>query len=324
MTLLWSVVVCTHNRAADLRETLSRLALLDYPADQFEIIVVDNASSDNTSDVIRSAEKAIANLHYEREERLGLSYARNKGIAGAEGKFIAFIDDDAWPEKNWLRELEKVFEDPRAACAGGMVKPSWRNLNGWPEWLHERLIGFFTVIEYPDHRDLHYPNYPAGTNIAFRKGIFAEIGGFSPALGRNGDSLLSGEESDFCLRLEEAGYRVLYTPAAVVHHEVHENRLTKDWVRQRAYWQGISSAVVERGSFRRSRIMLKSIKYSVFIFVGWPGSIIFKLIGNEKLSFFCECQVILCKAYIEEVTAAGWEKLPCSGQTPKTPRSGKS
>jgi len=78
--------------------------------------------------------------------------------------------------------------------------------------------------------------------------MFDQIGLFRTELGRSGESLLSMEETDFCLRVERAGYRIVYLPDAVVHHKVHKKRLSKEWIMQRSYWQGVSAAVVEKDS----------------------------------------------------------------------------
>ncbi len=294
----WSIIVCTHNRASDLQRALPELDALDYASDQFEVVVVDNASDDNTADVVHRAQAETDRLSYAREDRVGLSHARNRGISTARGEFIAFIDDDARPERDWLKELDKVFMEPRVACAGGMVRPSWRHSSGWPGWLHQRLIGFYSVIEYGEDRELHYPNYPVGTNIAFRRRIFDEVGGFNAALGRTGDRLLSGEETDLCLRIERAGYTVRYTPLAVVHHYVHGERLNKEWLIRRSYWQGASVAAIEREYFSEAKIVSRTVKYLVFIAAGGLGKFLFSLIRNERMSLFCACQVELCKAYI--------------------------
>src|SRR6185369_16506406 len=133
---------------------------------------------------------------YVREDRLGLSHARNRGILEARGELIAFIDDDALAEKEWLTELTAVFDDSSIACAGGLVLPAWQERTAWPQWLHPRLYCFYSTITEPAPREMHYPSYPVGTNIAFRKSALANAGIFNLQLGRIGDSLLSMEEVD--------------------------------------------------------------------------------------------------------------------------------
>jgi cellulose synthase/poly-beta-1,6-N-acetylglucosamine synthase-like glycosyltransferase len=236
-----------------------------------------------------------------RENKLGLSHARNRGIEAARGELIAFIDDDAWPEVNWLTELEKSFSEPCVACVGGRVAPAFAGKVSWPSWLPERLQGFFTVVEYPGSRYLHYPDYPAGTNIAFRRSALRETGIFNPHLGRTGESLLSMEEADLCLRLERAGHRIAYNPEAVVHHAVAEGRLSREWVRERARCQGISAAIIEKEFFPAREVAVKSLKYRLFIAAGRLGELFGRLTGNERLEFFCGCQTVLCRAYLEKV-----------------------
>ena len=116
----WSIIICSHNRAADLADNLPKVQALDYPLDRYEIIVIDNASSDGTAAVA-----AAAGVRCVREERLGLSHARNRGIAESRGELIGFIDDDAWPEPEWLQRLDDLFADPAVGCAGGQVVPEW-------------------------------------------------------------------------------------------------------------------------------------------------------------------------------------------------------
>jgi len=300
----WSVVICTHNRCADLRETLENLAGIDYPADAFEVIVVDNASADDTGEVVEGAKARMANLKYLREEKIGLSHARNTGIDHARGELVAFLDDDAWPQPDWLGKLEASFRDPRVACAGGRVLPVWKQRSGWPEWLHHRLLGYFTVFDLPKFRFLRYPVCPVGTNVAFRKAVFAEIGRFDPRLGRTGASLLSGEEADLCVAADQAGYRIAYSPEAVVRHQVHENRLTPDWIRERAYWSGVSSALIERKRFGRLNLLSRSGKFGLIAVAAATLGLFFGLLGDSRRALYFECQSRFGSGFLKNVFPA--------------------
>lgn len=303
----WSLIICTFNRARSLAETLERLRHLSYPADDLEILVVDNASTDETPEVIEAASATMRNMVSLRADIPGLSHARNKGITAAHGQFIAFIDDDAWPDRNWLQALEKGFADENTACVGGRVAAVWPQ-DAPPAWLAERLFCFFSLVDYGKQRFLRYPDYPAGTNIAFRKSVFRDIGSFNEELGRTGELLLSMEEVDMCLRVEDAGYKVLYMPDAIVFHKVNETRLSETWLKQRAHWQGVSAALIEARRFTRTEIIRKLSKYVIFIIGGTIGTVIFTGIRNKKLAFFCRCQVILCKAYVRQVLRVKGER----------------
>jgi GT2 family glycosyltransferase len=302
MNIICSIIICTYNRCRLLDSTLRSLMVQSFPADRIEIIVVDNNSTDDTAAVVRTC---VADSPVEisclLEMNQGLSHARNRGMREARGELVAFIDDDATAESTWLEKLLEGFDDPRTACVGGRVVPAWQApRSDWPKWLHGRLVGFFSIVDHPDRRELHYPAYPAGTNIAFRKQAIENIGMFNPLLGRIGESLLSMEEIDLCLRLERVGYCIVYIPGAVVRHTVAEKRLTRDWVRERARWQGISAAVIEREFFSSTWVAGKSLKYLLYIGGGLLGKLFGWLSGNERLGFFCSCQVTLCRAYLQK------------------------
>lgn len=293
----WSIIVCTHNRAQCLRENLPRLGLLDYPNDGYEIIVVDNASTDDTAEVVKIAGP---DLIYIYEETPGLSRARNRGIDTAKGDFIAFIDDDAWPEPNWLQELEIPFAESGVACAGGKVIPAWESgRRDWPQWIHPILYAQFSVTGYGDiaHKT-NYPRIPSGTNIAFRKSVLALIGGFRPDLGRFGSCLISGEEGEMCLRLEQAGYEVEYVPQAVVHHQISELRLTKKWLLDRSHWQGISSAIIANVTFTRGALFFSVVRCRALMAAAHVLAPVAMAFGNERLAFLCTCQKVLWRAYL--------------------------
>lgn len=302
MTIHCSVIICTYNRCSLLEKALRSLKEQSFPPGRFEIIVVDNNSTDDTATVVGacSADSPVE-VYSLLETNQGLSHARNRGIQAARGEFVAFLDDDATAERTWLEKLLEGFGDPRTVCVGGRVVPAWQAPRSeWPEWLHERLIGFFSMVDHPDHRDLHYPDYPAGTNIAFRKQALENTGMFNPRLGRIGESLLSMEETDLCLRLERAGHRIVYTPEAVVRHIVAEERLTRDWVRDRSRWQGISAALIEQAFFPGTYVAQKSLRYLLYISAGLLGELLGRLAGSERLRFFCFCQMTLCRAYLRK------------------------
>jgi glycosyltransferase involved in cell wall biosynthesis len=295
----WSIIICTLNRAADLKANLPKLAKLNYLKGKYEVLVVDNGSEDGTAEIVKEAARQNDAIVLIMEERRGLSFARNRGIEIAQGELIAFIDDDAWPEDDWLIELEKGFAEPRVACVGGRVLPVFRSGMGWPAWLPGRFKGFFTVVDYAHRRYLHYPDFPAGTNIAFRKSALREIGVFNTSIGRIGVSLLSMEEVDLCLRLEHSGHHIIYLPEAVVHHTVAENRLSREWIRERAHWQGTSAAIIEQQFFSTGSRVLKSLKYVLYVAAGMVGEVIGRLTSNERLGIFCSCQTKLCLAWLQ-------------------------
>jgi len=230
-----SVIVCTYNRSESLRKTLGSLAQLCTPGAPWELIVVDNNSTDDTAEVAKILAAALnLNLRYVFEVNQGLSHARNAGIRAARGDIIAFTDDDATVDARWLCELQKAFDQFDCVGVAGKIvpvwtsqKPSWLELDG-PQTLMKGVVCSFDLGEEP--RELNISTAPfgaIGANMSFRKVAFERYGFFRSDLGRKGKTLMGGEDTEFCTRLLRAGDRLVYAPKAVVYHPVAEERLKK-------------------------------------------------------------------------------------------------
>ena len=245
-----SAIVCTHNGSALIEGTLQSLLNQDFPAEDVEIVVVDNASTDRTPELLRTiAARHPGRIRVVQEPVLGLSSARNRGILESCGRVIAFTDDDARVRPRWLRALVDACERPEVAGAGGPVRAALED--PLPAWVTPALLPYLALFDQGTaERDLVYNEYPRGVNMALPRRSFQEVGLFSTAFGRKGPSLLSCEETDLCYRLERLGRRILYVPGAEVDHVIHAGRLTPDWFKLRFYWQGKSEAyfdLVHRG-----------------------------------------------------------------------------
>lgn len=226
-----SVIVCTYNRSESLIKTLDSLVQLWAPPGlSWELIVVDNNSTDDTAEVVRTfAEASSFNVRYVFEMNQGLSYARNAGIRVAGGDIVAFTDDDVSVDPGWLCELQKIFDQFGCVGVGGRIVPVW--IGQKPPWL--KLDGAYslrsgTVVSF-DHGgepcELSTP--PVGANMAFKKVAFEKHGFFRTELGKRGNDAMTGEDTEFCTRLSRAGDRIVYAPSAVVYHPVPETRLKK-------------------------------------------------------------------------------------------------
>lgn len=245
-TMKASVIICTYNRSAMLGDSIRAIRSQDFPSHAYEIIVVDNNSTDNTQQVVEALQSdSQVEIRYLFESRQGLSFARNSGIQAARGEVVAFVDDDIDAEKFWLKEVVDAFSPPDVACVGGPIRPVW--LTEKPDWLTEEWYGYLSVSEFASARsrgEFVGPEYPWGANIAFRRSVINEIGGFPTNLGRIGTTLLSGEEVALCMKIEEQGYRIGYAPNAIIHHKIPPERLRKRWYYRRTYWHGRSDAVL--------------------------------------------------------------------------------
>ena len=242
-----TAIVCTHNRYDTLGDTLDSLARQDLPPDQYEVLVVDNSTDLDAQARFWRLNRPAANARVIIEPTPGLSRARNIGLREAQAPAVAYIDDDALPEPEWLRLLAELFERvPEAGIAGGPVEPIWVYPAERPVWLHRWQEGFLTIIDRGDERrPLQAGEWLAGTNIAYRRAPLLEIGGFSEALGRIGASLLSNEELVVSQALEQRGFATWYEPAARVAHRVHANRVSQAWFRRRVSWQAVSDQMAQ-------------------------------------------------------------------------------
>lgn len=288
-----SVIICTLNRNESLKLALDSMRVQTLAPERFEVLAVDNGPNDATQDLVKSySTQGAANIRYIAEHETGLSHARNRGIKESVGEIVAFIDDDAEADKHWLNNLVVAFDDPRVYCAGGTVRPIWPERR--PEWLPDWLLDYLAITEHkspPQDNLYRFPGYPVGANIAFQKKAFDEFGGFTENLGRTGLSLLSNEETEFCLRLEEAGALLKFVPEAVVYHHISPERLSKEWFFQRLFSQGQSDAALD---FLRNRDIVAHLKEKHI-----PA--ICKYHAETNSDFSAECRFREALGYISKV-----------------------
>jgi GT2 family glycosyltransferase len=219
-----SLVICTRDRPRQLEACLSRVDYLEYPS--YEVIIVDNAATDETVASIVNSHRGRVAYHYISEPRAGLSWARNAGSAAASGDIIAFIDDDTVPDKYWLSELASGFaRSDDIGCVTGIILPTrletpaqeiFEDMGG-----HSKGRGFEAMIF--SHGGPQNPLYPlppfgAGANMAFRRDTLEQIGGFDVALGA-GTPTRAGEDTLALTLTMLAGFRIAYEPAALVWHD---------------------------------------------------------------------------------------------------------
>jgi glycosyltransferase involved in cell wall biosynthesis len=233
-----SVVIPTHNRAALLRGALDSLSAQAFPRERFEVLVVDNGSADETEPVARRwLETGGVPGRHVREDRLGLAFARNRGIEEARAPIVAFVDDDVRADPGWLAALVAAFDDPEPCGIGGAVRlrpeaplPSWLHQN------HRKLLAELDLGPAPCRVE-RYP-YLVGANLALRAEAFRRFGLFDESLDRRGASLLSGGDTELCSRIVRGGGILAYEPRAVVHHLVPPERTRLSFFLRRSYDQG--------------------------------------------------------------------------------------
>ena len=249
MNVRISAIICTLNRANYLRRSINSLIDQTLAAAHYEILIVDNGSTDNTSEVVKNEYDKVQNLRYVYEPILGLSQARNTGWRQAVGKYVAYLDDDAIAYPQWLEKILHVFETvkPKPACVGGRIEPLWEAAR--PPWLSDEIahcLGVLDLADSPMTLDtLADSHWLFGGNSAYPRHLLEVVGGFQTSLGRKGNKLLSNEEILLHQQLKQRGYHYYYHPEIAIRHHVPSFRLTKSWFIRRWYWQGVSNAVTE-------------------------------------------------------------------------------
>ena len=239
----YSLVIATYNRAADLRDTLGSLAGL-RPDGDWEVLVVDNNSTDGTRQVVESAASTFpAPLRYLFEAEQGRSPALNAGIRRALGDIIVTTDDDVRVEGDWLDRASAALDRLQCDYVGGRVLPIWGGPR--PAWLPDRGGKHWAVIALLDYgpQPIEFgARVPLGVNMAFRRSAFDRAGLLDPQTGRKAGTLLGQEVREWCIRARTAGVRGFYVPEMVVQHIIPASRLNKAYFRRWFYWRGISRA----------------------------------------------------------------------------------
>lgn len=249
-----SIIVCTHNRPDKLVRCLKALEMLDYTG--FEVIVVDSAPEDDT--IQKLINSMFPDVYYIKEDAAGLSKARNRALEVAIGDIIAFTDDDALVDRNWLLEIMRGFragED--VICVTGLTMPAeletpsqvWFQRHRGRKTHFSRRI--FDLSENPVYTPLHVSFFGAGMNMAFKKSFLDEIGGFDPALGM-GSLTHSGEDIAAYFEVVARGHQIAYEPGAIVYHD---HRETYEELRLQIYGYsvGLSACI--------TRIMTSNVRY---------------------------------------------------------------
>ncbi len=230
-----TVATCTRERPDDLRRCLA--AVLQMPDDGQEILVVDNNPK---TDATRQVVASFPRVRYVREDQPGLDAARNRALKEARGEIIAFVDDDAAPDANWLRALLRNFADPLVLCVTGLTMPVELQTEAqeWFERYSAFSRGFYRrMFDWSNINPMEAGRAGAGANMALRRSVLELIGPFDPALDA-GTPTQSGGDTEMYARLLSAGYRIVYDPAAL---NWHRHRRTWDELLRAIYGYGVGT-----------------------------------------------------------------------------------
>jgi glycosyltransferase involved in cell wall biosynthesis len=267
-----TATISTYNREKYLPQVLASLQRQTLSPALFEIVLVDNNSPGNTKQITDEFISANPQLtvSYHLETNQGLSYGRNRGIKEAKGKYITFIDDDAFLADDYLAKIHHYFEEDQTVAAIGSkillhyedIIPKWEN-----KYLNS-LLGWFDLGD--ENQEFTNKNYPRGSNMSFKMDVFPKAGEFNVNLGRKGNNLAGSEEKDIFQRIYRLpDLKVIYVPDAVVYHCVPIERTRTEFIKRQALGNGRSERIRAKSEGFLS-VLKRWIKEKIM----WLGSMV--------------------------------------------------
>lgn len=249
-----SAVIATYNRAPYLVKALQSILIQSIDSKKFEVIIVDNNCTDNTAEICKEFHQNNPHIQYKYvvEEQQGLSYGRNRGIYEASGKYLTFVDDDAYLDREFLlKSVEYLKNNETIYAIGGKILLDYEGkIPKWVSAYLEPLFGYFNFGN--SARSFKKPKFPRGSNMTFKTEVFNQVGKFNPKLGRKKRELGSGEEKELFDRIYAANLGVYYLPDIIVHHYVPESRTQIEFIKKQAINTGKSENIRVRNSRQKS------------------------------------------------------------------------
>ncbi|RAM51569.1 MAG: hypothetical protein C6Y22_10940 [Hapalosiphonaceae cyanobacterium JJU2] len=243
-----SIIIPTLNRASTLELAIKSFCLQNLSPNQFEILVVDNGSNDNTKDIIEAAISKFPShkIRYIYEPEPGLLSGRHRGALEAKGEILTFVDDDIEADVNWLRAIKESFDDPTVQMVGGRNLPKYEvEPPKWLEWFwlehpYGKLCAELSLLDFGDQVREIDANYVWGLNFSIRKSTLLELGGFHPDCIPKHLQYFQGDgETGLTQKANKKGYKAIYQPQALVWHSVSQDRMSYEYFEKRYFYQGV-------------------------------------------------------------------------------------
>jgi glucosyl-dolichyl phosphate glucuronosyltransferase len=243
LVLKATVIIPTCNRANFLKDALESLSFQNFQSNDYEIIVVDNNSTDNTHEVVLQAKKkSLVTIYYVYEPKEGLHHARHKGADEANGSVLVYIDDDITVPADWLGNHVRHFKDDSVACVGGRVLPKWEGIP--PPWMPFLHPGSWGLLDMGDVvRELKFPEIICGGNLSIRADVLKAIGGFHPDGFKDPDRMIWRGDGEVGMQrnIYQTKKKIIYDPDAFLYHRIPTSRLIPDYFFQRSWNEGFSA-----------------------------------------------------------------------------------
>lgn len=270
---LLSVIICTYNRSGLLPVCLRSLVEQTLESSQYEVIIVNNNSTDDTQEIVESFTRIHDNFRAVVETKQGLSHARNRGWREAQGTLVAYIDDDAKATQDWCERIVTAFQTvtPQPVAVGGEIRPFYETAP--PEWISEefekRTWGDTVGFLQPPRARYGF----SGSNMAFQKIVLERFGGFSSEYGMTGHTVRMGEDTELFSRLYEQHPWFWYDPAILVYHWTPVSIMKISYRFWRAFRSGEAIARMQNDCFSFRAFAVGSIGV-VLLLLKMPYSLI--------------------------------------------------
>jgi glycosyltransferase involved in cell wall biosynthesis len=250
-----SIIIPTFNRCKLLQDTIESIFSHNTATDLFEIIVVDNGSTDETKEIVENIqnENSSFNLYYFFDDIPGLLSGRHRGAKEARGEILSFIDDDVLVSETWLEGIiERMNENKQIALLSGPCLPKYES--NPPEWLNDFWTknengihcGWLSLMDFGSEEIEIDPLFVWGLNFTIRKSVFKELKGFHPDnIPKKLQHFQGDGETGLSLKAKEKGFKAYYNPRVNLFHQIPNSRLTENYFSQRAFYQGVANSYTQ-------------------------------------------------------------------------------
>lgn len=303
MTLIISVVICTYNRQDLLKDLLETFSKQVLNFSEFEVLIIDNNSSDDTSKISKYYTQRFSNFHYFLEKKQGLSAARNRGWKESKGIYVAYVDDDCKVPTEFLLKATKIIDTVKPNIFGGPYYAFYNTPKS--NWFKDEYGSHCAFQEEKNVNDT--PEILHGGNLFIQKKLLTKIGGFNPNLGMKGEKIAYGEETDFIrlVKHRKPDAVFFFHPDLFLYHLVRPEKMQWKWILRSNFSKGKYNFHVFGERLTPLKKIVKSILlFLVVIFVGLPKTLMGLFFRSRKKQPYY--QQFFYEASLTYIKYIGW------------------